>query len=54
MFNSLSSFIADLEHNRIQQGLRQKLITDHGEDAVVMEENWVDIKLVLATELVFH
>jgi hypothetical protein len=51
---SARSYIADLKHNRIQQGLRQKLITDHGEDAVVMEENWVDIKLVSATELVFY
>jgi hypothetical protein len=51
---SSRSYVADLKHNRIQQTLRQRLINDHGEAAVVMEANWVDIKLLLATELVFY
>lgn len=51
---SARSYIADLKHNKIQERLLQKLTEQYGEGAVVMEENWVDIKLLLPTEIVFY
>jgi hypothetical protein len=48
------SYIADLKHNKIQEALRLKLIEQHGEDAVFLEKNWVDVKVVLTNEIIFY
>lgn len=49
-----NSYIADQKHNKIQEVLLRKLIEKHGESAVHREQNWVDVKLVLADEIVFY
>lgn len=48
------SYIARQKHNELQEALKQKLIEKHGKDAVSMEENWVDVRLVLKNEIVFY
>lgn len=48
------SYIASQKHNKLQEALWQKLVNEYGEDAVVREENWVDVKLVLQDEIVFY
>jgi hypothetical protein len=48
------SYIADQKHNKIQMALRQKLIIEHGEAALFLEKNWVDVKVLLPEEIVFY
>jgi hypothetical protein len=48
------SYIADQKHNRIQEALIRALIAKYGEHAVLREENWVDVKLILPNEIVFY
>ena len=48
------SYIANQIHNKIQEALRQKLINEHGENTVLIEENWVDGKLFLPDEIIFY
>jgi len=50
----MRSYIVTQKHNKLQEALRQKLIREHGEAAVVMEENWVDVKLFLPDEVIFY
>lgn len=49
-----NSYIAEQKHNKLQEALRQKLIRSHGSDAVFIEENYVDVKLVLRDEIVLY
>lgn len=51
---SARSYIADLKHNKIQEALRNRLISEFGDAAVLLEENWVDVKLVLPSQIVFY
>lgn len=46
--------MVEQKHNKLQEALRQKLIKEHGEGAVLREENWVDVKLVLPDEIIFY
>jgi hypothetical protein len=39
------AYIAEQKHNIIQQKLYSILVAEHGEDNVILEENYVDIKL---------
>jgi hypothetical protein len=48
------SYIATQKHNKLQEALRQKLIKEYGEGTVLIEENWVDGKLLLPDEVVFY
>jgi hypothetical protein len=48
------SYIATQKHNQIQEALKRRLIDQHGEKAVLMEENFVDVKLVLPDQIVFY
>lgn len=48
------SYIATQKHNELQEALKQKLVEQYGEEAVFMEENYVDVKLVLPDQIVFY
>lgn len=40
------SYVAEQKHNKIQEALKKLLTTQYGEENVVLEENYVDIKLI--------
>lgn len=48
------SYIANQKHNLIQEKLKLLLEKEHGKDAVILEENYVDIKVSLPTKLLFY
>src|ERR1035437_1803278 len=48
------SFIVEQKHNKIQEALKEKLIADYGRDSVILEENYVDIKLVQPEYIAFY
>lgn len=50
----MTSYIADFKHNRLQEALKNKLVKQHGESAVKMEENFVDLKLFLEESITFY
>jgi hypothetical protein len=47
---------ATQKHNKLQEALKQRLINQYGEKAVevLLEENYVDVKLVLQEQIVFY
>jgi len=40
------SFVVEQKHNKIQEALRNKLEMEYGEKNVILEENYVDVKLI--------
>ncbi|MBK8396297.1 MAG: hypothetical protein IPL26_13815 [Leptospiraceae bacterium] len=40
------SYVAQQTHNKIQEALKNKLISKYGEKNVILEENFVDVKLI--------
>ncbi len=48
------SYIAEQKHNKIQETLYHRLIAEHGESAVRLEEDWVDIKVLLPAEIILY
>lgn len=48
------SYIAEQKHNKIQEVLQQQLEQKYGMDNVVLEENYVDIKVKLKNEIHFY
>ncbi|MBL7840159.1 MAG: hypothetical protein JNJ75_08480 [Cyclobacteriaceae bacterium] len=48
------SYVAVQRHNKLQEALRKLLIAEHGKDSVVVEENYVDLKLVKPNHIVFY
>ncbi len=51
---SSSSYIAEQKHNKIQETLRKQLINKYGEENVIFEENFVDVKLIQPNYLGFY
>jgi len=49
-----ASYIAEQKHNKIQEVLQKKLEKKYGKDNVVLEENYVDIKVKLKNEIHFY
>lgn len=49
-------YIANQKHNKLQEALKQRLITQYGAEAVAVlsEENYVDVKLILPDQIVFY
>lgn len=47
-------YVANMVHNNIQQRFFEHLIELHGEDSVLMEENYVDVKLILEDRTIFY
>lgn len=41
----MRSYVAEQKHNKIQETLKNKLISEYGEENVILEEDYVDIKL---------
>ena len=39
------SYIVEQKHNKIQEALKAKLVEEYGEENVLLEENYVDVKL---------
>jgi hypothetical protein len=48
------SYIAEQKHNKIQEALQNRLEKQYGKDNVVLEENYVDIKVKLEKEIHFY
>jgi len=48
------SFIVEQKHNKIQKELSKNLIDEYGEENVVLEENYVDVKLLQEDYLGFY
>lgn len=48
------SYFATQRHNKIQEALRNILVKKYGEDSVVLEENYVDIKVIQEDCLSFY
>lgn len=48
------SYVAEQKHNKIQERLKGLLIAEFGEDNVLLEENYVDVKLIQPTYLGFY
>jgi hypothetical protein len=48
------SFIVTQKHNKLQEALKNKLIAQYGKEAVLLEENYVDIKLLLSESINFY
>lgn len=40
------SYVAEQRHNKIQESLKKILIAKYGKDKIILEENFVDIKLI--------
>lgn len=48
------SYVAEQKHNKIQEALVKLLSDNYGKDNVVLEENYVDIKLIQPNYIVFY
>lgn len=48
------SYVAEQKHNKIQQALVKLLSDEYGKDNVVIEENYVDIKLIQPNYITFY
>ncbi len=48
------SYIVEQKHNKIQEALRKKLANRYGEENVLLEENYVDVKLIQPDYLGFY
>lgn len=48
------SYIVEQKHNKIQEALRKKLADKYGEKNVILEENYVDVKLIQPDYLGFY
>jgi hypothetical protein len=48
------SYIVEQKHNKIQEALRKKLAEKHGDENVILEENYVDVKLIQPEYLGFY
>jgi hypothetical protein len=48
------SFIVEQKHNKIQEALKTKLINQFGKENVILEENFVDIKLIQPKYISFY
>src|SRR5690554_4242273 len=48
------SYVAEQKHNKIQEALVKLLSDKYGEDSVILEENYVDIKLIQPNYIGFY
>ncbi len=48
------SYIAEQKHNKIQEALRKQLAEEYGEENVILEEDYVDVKLIQSNYLGFY
>ena len=48
------SYIVEQKHNKIQEALRKQLADKYGEENVILEENYVDVKLIQPKYLGFY
>lgn len=48
------SYIAEQKHNKIQEELQKQLAEKYGDDNVILEENYVDVKLIQPDYLCFY
>lgn len=48
------SYIVEQKHNKIQEALKKQLAEKYGENNVILEENYVDVKLVQPDYLGFY
>jgi hypothetical protein len=48
------SYIVTQRHNKLQEALKNKLVGKYGKEAVRMEENYVDIKVLLPDSIDFY
>lgn len=48
------SYVAVQRHNKLQEALRELLIAEHGKDSVLLEENYVDLKLIKPNHIIFY
>jgi len=48
------SYIVEQKHNKIQEALRKQLVEKYGKENVVLEENYVDVKLIQPNYLGFY
>lgn len=48
------SYIVQQKHNKIQEALRKKLADKYGDENVILEENYVDVKLIQPDYLGFY
>lgn len=49
-----SSYIIEQKHNKIQEALKKHLAEKYGEENVILEENYVDVKLIQPKFLGFY
>lgn len=49
-----TSYLAEQKHNKIQEVLQQQLEHKYGKDRVILEEDYVDIKVKLENEIHFY
>lgn len=40
------SYIVEQKHNKIQEALKKKLVKEYGKENVLLEENYIDVKLI--------
>jgi len=48
------SYIAQQKHNKIQKTLEELLVKQYGKECVILEENYVDIKLIQPNYIAFY
>jgi len=48
------SYVVEQKHNKIQESLKNILVNEYGKDKVILEENYVDIKLIQSDYLGFY
>lgn len=48
------SYIVEQKHNKIQEALKKKLVNKYGKENVILEENYVDVKLIQPDYLGFY
>jgi cellobiose-specific phosphotransferase system component IIB len=49
-----TSFVVEQKHNKIQEELKRLLIEEYGQSNVILEENYVDVKLLQPDSISFY
>ena len=52
--SSTNSYIAQQKHNQLQTALKDKLVRKYGAEYVILEENFVDIKVKLKDRIIIY
>lgn len=49
-----TTYVATQKHNILQEALKKKLVAEYGEENILMEKNFVDIKVIQSDKIYFY